>query len=459
MTTYRFLGPYQPEDTLAWKDGNPITCTTFLSHVAACVKILPERSFVLNMCTDRYWFLVGFAAALLRKQITLLPPSQTFHVLERIHQSYPDSFVVTDSREAVPILDPVVLGHHLGDREPPVPHLSFPGDQTGVIAFTSGSTGQPKPNMKSWASLIAIAQKTGARLSGKKPDNLTVVATVPHQHMYGLETSIMLPIQYGWSVHSARPFFPEDIRSILANLPTKRILVSTPIHLRACVTERTVFPPMESILSATAPLSQSLAKEVEGQFQTKITEIYGFAEAGTIATRQSADDDNWELLNGLSLKAQLEGFSVFAPYFPHPVPIPDAISEKGPHKFILRGRPSDLINIAGHRTSLNDLNYQLTSIQGVKDGVFVVPEEMNEQETVTRLMALAVAPEKTVEQILSQLKLQIAPVFMPRPLFLVDSLPRNPTGKLPKEAIQALIAQSGQKKSEDKSFEIEKGII
>jgi acyl-coenzyme A synthetase/AMP-(fatty) acid ligase len=79
------------------------------------------------------------------------------------------------------------------------------------------------------------------------------------------------------------------------------------------------------------------------------------------------------------------------------------------------------------------LNQKLLEIEGVKDGVFFLPDEG--PELVTRLIACVVAPGKTVEEIQLALRRRIDPVFLPRPLLLVPQLPRNGTGKLPREAL------------------------
>jgi acyl-coenzyme A synthetase/AMP-(fatty) acid ligase len=96
-----------------------------------------------------------------------------------------------------------------------------------------------------------------------------------------------------------------------------------------------------------------------------------------------------------------------------------------------------MVNIAGKRNSLGYLNHQLTSIPGVADGVFFLPDEA-EPDGVTRLTAFAVAPGLTAEQVLAQLRRRIDPAFMPRPLHLVEALPRRASGKLPREALAEL---------------------
>jgi 3-hydroxymyristoyl/3-hydroxydecanoyl-(acyl carrier protein) dehydratase len=58
---------------------------------------------------------------------------------------------------------------------------------------------------------------------------------------------------------------------------------------------------------------------------------------------------------------------------------------------------------------------------------------------VARLAACVVAPRLTPQQVLSALRVHLDPVFLPRPLLFVDALPRTATGKLPRQALQALI--------------------
>jgi acyl-coenzyme A synthetase/AMP-(fatty) acid ligase len=102
------------------------------------------------------------------------------------------------------------------------------------------------------------------------------------------------------------------------------------------------------------------------------------------------------------------------------------------------------VNIAGKRTSLGYLNYQLNSIPGVRDGVFVMPDEEG-AASVPRLTAFVVAPGLSQGDVMAALRRRIDAAFLPRPLNLVDALPRNSTGKLPRAAIAALAAELAAK--------------
>jgi acyl-coenzyme A synthetase/AMP-(fatty) acid ligase len=439
MNTAALLGLYHTDRVLAWENGHPITYGHFLSDVGALADLLPERPTVINLAHDRYRFLVGFAAALVRGQTTLLPPSRAPGALAQLVREYGIGYCLVDGTEQVEQLPSYQIPKGTGSPTDQAKVPQIPLDHPALVAFTSGSTGSPHPHSKTWGSLVAIAQSTGTRLRLKTSDQMTVVATVPHQHMYGIEASMMLPIQHGMAFHVGRPLFPEDVRLALADVPAPRMLVTTPLHIRACVTARSRLPPVECILSATATLPSSLAKQAETLFQTRVYEVYGFTEAGSLATRRTVAENTWQVLDGITLHQESAGCSLQAPYLRGPIPFPDLVSLQGPHRFVLHGRGTDLVNIGGHRGSLSDLNQKLNEVEGVQDGVFFLPDETG--TSVTRLSAFAVAPGKAAEHILSALRTVIDPVFLPRPLYLVPHLPRNETGKLTREALLGLLQE------------------
>ena len=437
MNTAALLALYHADRVLAWENGHSITYGHFLSDVGALADLLPEKPMVINLADDRYRFLVGFAAALVRGQTTLLPHSRAPGALAQIARDYGNSYCLVDGTEQVEQLPSYQIPKRTGSPAYIAEVPQIPIDHPALVAFTSGSTGSPHPHSKTWGSLVAVARSTGTRLGLKTSDQITVVATVPHQHMYGLEASMMLPIQHGMAFHVGRPLFPEDVRFALAEVPSPRMLVTTPLHIRACVTACSRLPQVECILSATAPLPVSLAKQAETLFHTTVYEVYGFTEAGSVATRRTVAEDAWQVLDGITLHQESAGCSLQAPYLRGPIPFPDLVSLQVPHRFVLHGRGTDLVNIGGHRGSLNDLNQKLNEIEGVEDGVFFLPDEAG--TSVTRLTAFVVAPGKAVEHILAALRTVIDPLFLPRPLHLVSNLPRNETGKLTREALLGLL--------------------
>ena len=144
---------------------------------------------------------------------------------------------------------------------------TFPASQNAIVLFTSGSTGLPQPHMKTWGTLVCSAMAAGKRLIVPGLEGATLLGTVPHQHSYGIESTVLLGLQYGLPLWSERPLLPGDVYDALNVASQTRILVTTPIHLRALLTAYETLPNVDLILSATAPLSPQLAMEGEAKFK------------------------------------------------------------------------------------------------------------------------------------------------------------------------------------------------
>lgn len=221
------------------------------------------------------------------------------------------------------------------------------------------------------------------------------------------------------------------------------MLISTPVHLAALLAISTDLPEIDLVLSATAPLSPALARDIELRLGARVLEIYGSTETGQIASRRTTQCAEWQLWPGVELTAQGGRTWARGGHVEVPTPLGDFVEMITPDRFRLVGRIEDLVNIAGKRNSLAFLNHQLLALAGVTDGVFFVHDTAPDgQTTTTRVGALVVAPSLTTSDILRHLRERIDPVFLPRPLLLVDHVPRNSTGKLPKSALQSVLEQA-----------------
>ena len=427
----------------AFRDRRPIHVEEFLAEARRLADLIPDRQYVVNLCSDRCQFAAGLAAALLRRQVSLLPPNGTPDFLNRLALDYPGVYCLSDGAAPTPQLETFLCRQRIGEaaRAASVPHI--PEGQVAAIGFTSGSTGRPAPHPKSWGALAQSGLAEFERLGLSSHRNMSVLGTVPHQHMYGLESTVLMVMQGGLSIHSGRPFFAADICAELQALRRPRGLVTTPVHLRLLLAEASDVPPVDFLLCATAPLSPQLATEAEARFAAPLYEIYGCTEAGQVATRRPAQTHRWRPLPGLSLFENERGTWVKGGHVEREVLLGDVIELCDRDAFLLHGRTTDLVNIAGKRTSLAHLNFHLNSIEGVRDGAFVMPEE--EDGTVTRLTAFVVAPGHTSEAIMTALRQRIDAAFLPRPLCFVESLPRNETGKLPRMALDELVTRLAAK--------------
>ena len=324
-----------------------------------------------------------------------------------------------------------------GRSTPTIPQIAV--DHLAAILFTSGSTGLPQAQKKTWGKLV-LNGRAGAQALGLDRRPHALVGTVPVQHSYGFESTFLLALHGGCPFWSGKPFYPQDIASALAAVPQPRLLVTTPFHLSALLAAGIDLPAVDLLLSATAPLSTKLATEAETRTGAPLLEIYGSTESGQLASRRTTDGATWTLLPGVRLEQDGDHTLACAGHVEGRVALSDVIELLPDGRFLLHGRHADLINIAGKRTSLAYLNHQLAAVPGVADGAFFLPDEES-PDGITRLAAFVVAPGLTARQITVALRQRIEAIFLPRPLVLVDELPRNSTGKLPRSGLQTLYAE------------------
>jgi acyl-coenzyme A synthetase/AMP-(fatty) acid ligase len=422
-TSFPVLGSKDLQSTMLWSEGRPITRSEFLRRVVAVAEQLPQARYSINLCQDRYNFCTAFAAACLRGQTNLLPASSASGALNTVRDTYTSHHILDDER----------LNTISASSTAPSAIPSIDADHCAAIAFTSGSTGQPQAHASSWSTLIASARRSAARIFSNPKLNL--VATVPSQHMFGLEMTILQPLVNDCAVDAGKPFFPADIVSALKNLPAPRALITTPAHLKACVSATpSGMPDIDFVLSATAPLARELAQAVESAWSTRVLEIYGSTETGAIASRRTVEGDTWELLPGGRLEAQTDDIQ-YRPDGAESIKLHDRFDLQDDRRFTLAGRSNDLIKVAGKRASLADLNAKLLAIDGVLDGVIFQPEPDG------RVAALVVAGISERE-VLAALTRDLDEVFVPRPLRLVRALPRDEVGKLARAKLLAALKQA-----------------
>lgn len=421
-----------------------IDVRTFLGDVARLRALLPANRHVLNVCSDRYRFMVGLAAAMCADKISLLPSTHTPESVRQMRAFAADVFCLADGDVAID-LPTLRYPDDTGADTPPndvtatttatvseIPLL--PADRIVAYVFTSGSTGTPVGHAKRWGALVGSVQAAARRLDISAADHCTLVGTVPPQHMYGFESTVLLALQGGAAIWSGKPFYAADIAAALAAVPAPRVLVSTPFHLRTFVAAQIACAPAHMVLSATAPLTPELARTVEERCAAPLLEIYGCTESGQIATRRALTDDAWQLLDGAHLRQPASQASsihssihssvhsssptaesalssqpaasqpvssphasalhsslpsrqsheednaeapvtfVEGSFIDGSIPLGDIIELLDDNRFRLLGRSADLVNIVGKRTSLGFLNQQLLAIPGVRDGCFFLPD-------------------------------------------------------------------------------------
>jgi acyl-coenzyme A synthetase/AMP-(fatty) acid ligase len=219
--TYPVLPLLTGEDSrpIAWRQGRAISLAEFKRDIASIARELPASGPIINLCEDRYHFLASFAAALSVQRTSLLPPSRVEQVVAEVELANAGSCRIDDENVARALQGAASAstGALLDDRF------------VAMIGYTSGSTGQPKANVKRWRAVHgtsacnAAAIRSELRLSPQEA--AWIAATVPPQHMYGMELSVLLPLIGTMAVHAGRPLFPADVAATLAELPELRFLL------------------------------------------------------------------------------------------------------------------------------------------------------------------------------------------------------------------------------------------
>ncbi len=445
---------------LAWRNGVPVSGRAYLADVARQAAELPSTGPLVNLCNDRYAFAVALGAALTRGHASLLPPDARPETMARLRETHGEIVAVTDepslelsglARVVVPFGAAAAQTEAAADAaaQPTATGVpAFPGDLHAVSLLTSGSTGVPQPHAKEWRTLVgdvsAAAGPLAKWLGRTSLLGMTLVATVPVQHSYGLESSALLAMLGGAAFDSGRPFFPADIVKALALVPQPRALVTTPFHLKTLILSGLEIPPVDLILSATAPLSPQLAAQAEQAMGGVLIEIYGSTESGQVASRRPTESEVWETFGDIRVRAQSaaeagegkggEQFVFEGDFIPRPTPMADVLELLDERRFRLLGRSNDLIHVAGKRSSLGHLNYHLNSIPGVEDGAFWLPDEV--ADGIVRPVAFVVAPTLAPGAVVAALRHRIESVFVPRRVVQVKSLPREGTGKLTARALR-----------------------
>ncbi|HEY5101489.1 MAG TPA: AMP-binding protein [Steroidobacteraceae bacterium] len=427
------------DSILAYRAGIAVTAGRFLTDVACLAQALPAGAHVLNICNDRYRFTVGLAASVIARKVSLLPSAHTPQIIRQLKQFAPDAFCLTDDTHCDIELPHFYYRNATTAEELPWRIPQIDAEQLVAYVFTSGSTGMPVPHKKTWGKLANCVVEGARRLGLADGRSHALLGTVPAQHMYGLESTVLTCLQSGNALCAERPFFPADICAGIAALPRPRVLVTTPIHLRTLLGADLALPAIDFILSATAPLARELAVETESRFGAPLLEIYGSTETGQIASRRTVESQQWSLWPGVKLTVADGSAWVQGGHVEQPTAMGDVLEPTGEQTFILHGRTGDLVNVAGKRGSLGHLNHHLNAIPGIIDGTFFIREDEGNAATgVTRLAAFVVAPGVDAAWLLEQLRERIDPVFLPRPLLFVARLPRTATGKLPLEALRSL---------------------
>jgi len=416
----------------------------------ALARRLDGASAVCNLCASRLGFLVTSLAALRVRTLVVLPASGSNADLAAVLAARPGAVVVGDTdgpSEDGPerTLDAGAYVACRPEWKPPAATADELAWQPAwsdiaVLLHTSGTTGDPQPQPKTLLQLATGALLLGARLAQEVEGGLAavdrLVCSVPPQHMFGLECSVMLPLVHGTPVLDRRPLLPADVRAAFAH-SRRGAWIATPMHLRGLAQADETLPSCRFAVVSTMPLGHALARDSERLLAGPVLEIYGSTETGALAMRRTARQTRWRPLTGVSLTPAAAGTVGRGAHFASPVVLLDELVVERNGSFTLLGRQADLIKIAGRRASLAGLNLLLQDMPGLEDGVFYLPPTGNPTE---RLCLVYAGPSLERAAARRWLRARLDPVFLPRDFIRLDRMPRSDNGKLRRHLLDAAYA-------------------
>ncbi|MBW4721794.1 class I adenylate-forming enzyme family protein [Saccharothrix obliqua] len=334
---------------------------------------------------------------------------------------------------------------HALDRGPAAGVESLPADS--VLFRTSGSTGAPRAVVKPFSRVLNDSRRIADALHGRGPE--PVVSSVPVFHSYGFTHALLAGFLAGVATtYRAPTTLPAALAATVADTGA-RTLVGLPVQYQLIATTPPHrFAGLARAVSAGAPLPADAVRRIHADHAFTLLNAFGASEAGTITITDTADlaaangigeplpgvraeiDTSGELLTWTDALATgyLDGGVL------RPLPLRDGwyrtgdLAERGPDGLRITGRVTDVINIAGRKTTRGRLESVLGGHPDVLEvQVVIALDETRGQVPVARVVSRHGGP---VPDLLSWSRERLADFEVPRRVELCAELPRSATGKL-----------------------------
>ncbi|POZ50065.1 AMP-binding protein [Methylovulum psychrotolerans] len=341
----------------------------------------------------------------------------------------------------------------LFESEAEVSQVLVPLDlrQSRLTFFTSGSTGHPQAIQKELWQLQTEVD-TLERQWGEGLAQSQVLATVSHQHIYGLLFRVLWPLAGGRCFHSQTYLSPESLLKSAVRSLCPSYWVASPAQLKRLDEDLTPWSEMrllKAIFSSGGMLDADVARQIAAHGGPKPIDIYGSSETGGIAWREPATEGRWLPFPGVGITAIGERHLLQSPYLPPSPPylLQDRIELHQDGRFCLLGRNDRIVKIEEKRLSLTEMEQALQQSDWVDQAHCRLFGDGR-----VRVAALIVLTAKGLGHlrqegrgaVIGQLKMRLSDTFenlvLPKKWLFMDSLPLSAQGKIDHEMIVGLLA-------------------
>ena len=442
-------------------DLSPIRFQDFWQDViqqSQAIELLEQDSWALWK-PDSYQFLVLLFAALLAKKQVLLPP----HRVSDLEKELAEQNIYFLQRQPVAVSHNQPIQLNLDDA-----FLN----RAQVYFYTSGSTGQPKKIPRSLRQLLNEVQ--GLDASFQLPEQAIAIATVSHQHIYGLLFKLLWPLASGRCFYQAQLAFPEDVADIQKKLSTFKIdnyVISSPALLKRW-TRDVLLQDCITVYSSGGKLESG----VRPYLNRPITEVFGSSETGGIAHRQQ-DDALWMPFANVDIQASEQqelqvrtnhAFSEDWIFTGDKVEVIETGNLKSP--FHVLGRLDRIVKLEEKRLSLDAIEQKIIELDDIVQCHVLILEREHRQilaclavlSDSARLQLKQGTKAQCVAALKNQLKSKLEGIAIPRQWRFLTQLPQNAQSKLNKHYMKSLfqpmllpIVLEQQHESEQVSYRLE----
>ncbi len=356
---------------------------------------------------------------------------------------------------------------------PPATHHAYDGG--GVILWTSGSTGEPKPVGIQTHALLHTANQV--RIAHQLTDSDIGYSPLPLFHVNAEVVALLASFLAGGTIVIPERFHRTTFwDEVLEHRVTWINAVPSILSVVARDTEgplRNLSTEVRFVRSASMPLAPVTAERWEERWGLRITETYGLSEAASQVTANSLEPEDRPrgsagLPRGLKLRVVNEMGQCLPPHVVGGIEIRgQAVINPlwGPNQWAaekfrdgwyrtgdlgyldeqghlyLKGRMREVINRGGEKIFPREIEEVVCELPAVQECAVVgAPHPILGEEVVLFIVARDNAGESVVDIVMEHAKCMLAPYKVPSRVLLVSSLPTGPTGKLAKRRLEARLA-------------------
>lgn len=346
-----------------------------------------------------------------------------------------------------------------------------------LVIFTSGSTGQPKPIAKC-LNQFQLEVDTLEQLWGAQLGNAQALATVSHQHIYGLLFRVLWPLSAGRCFHSQTAINPEILINTAGSTPA--YWIASPAHLKRLDQHSpwTGIADLKAIFSSGGALPEQAATQIATASGQAVIEIYGSSETGGIAWRRQ--EKAWTLFSGMRLTFDEGCWWLQSPYLEIPPTPPftkggelnkcknsppfvkgglggdfqlnDQLTVLDDGRFLLHGRSDRIVKIEEKRLSLTELEQRLLTLPWIDEAHALVIAKSRDLVAVTAVLSPPGVEQLATQgrnSLIKQLRKALEPWFeavvLPRKWLFVNTMPLTPQGKIDQRLLTSLMDVDNRK--------------